>query len=207
MFRSFTLGGIAGPVLFAVVVVICGALRPDYSHTTQFISELGETGGAWSGLMNYAGFMTAGALIVLSALGLAARFPNRMFSALGSVLVAVFGTGIFAAGVFSCDATCFPESPTPEQIRHNLVSFIAFIAMIGAAVMWGLHFMQSREWRGFARYSFLTAMMAFVLLVAMVAIAEQRVVTGLIQRIFLATLFLWLALLPARAWRTWAAEP
>src|SRR6266545_6315049 len=42
--RILALGGVLGPVLFAAVVGVCSALRPGYSHITQFISEHGATG-------------------------------------------------------------------------------------------------------------------------------------------------------------------
>jgi len=42
--RLLALGGITGPVLFAVVVLVLGALRPGYSHLQHFISELGVAG-------------------------------------------------------------------------------------------------------------------------------------------------------------------
>jgi hypothetical membrane protein len=44
--RYLALGGVVGPVLFASVVILCAALRPKYSHVSQFISELGESGGS-----------------------------------------------------------------------------------------------------------------------------------------------------------------
>jgi hypothetical membrane protein len=49
------LGGVAGPILFSVVVVVSAALRVDYSHIADFISELGATGTPHADLMNYAG--------------------------------------------------------------------------------------------------------------------------------------------------------
>jgi hypothetical protein len=48
---------VAGPILFGVVVTLAAALRPGYSHVTQLISELGETGTGTALLMNVAGFV------------------------------------------------------------------------------------------------------------------------------------------------------
>ena len=62
--RILSIGGAAGPVLFATAVVVSGALRPEYSHVTQFMSELGETGGSRSYLMNYGGFIPTGLLLI-----------------------------------------------------------------------------------------------------------------------------------------------
>ena len=62
--RLLSLGGAAGPVLFATAVVVSGALRPEYSHVTRFMSELGEAGGSRSYLMNYGGFIPTGLLLI-----------------------------------------------------------------------------------------------------------------------------------------------
>jgi hypothetical protein len=42
--RLLALGGVAGPVLFTTLVIVCAALRPGYSHLYPFMSELGAPG-------------------------------------------------------------------------------------------------------------------------------------------------------------------
>lgn len=198
MARLLALGGIAGPVLFAIVVLICAGLRPDYSHISQFISELGETGGPNAALMNYAGFMVPGIFIFLSGLGLAGRLPRSALTVVGSLLVALFGAGVFAAGVFSCDPGCFPENPSRQGFVHNLVSLIAFVAMITGVAVLGFQFRRMAWWQGFAGYSFATAVVAAALLVGMTTVSAVMPVIGLVQRVFLGCLFLWLVLVAIR---------
>ncbi len=43
--RVLALGGVAGPALFTLVVLVCAALRPNYSHSMQVMSALGELNG------------------------------------------------------------------------------------------------------------------------------------------------------------------
>lgn len=201
MSRILTLAGAAGPVVFATVVIICAAMRPGYSHVGQFISQLGETGGPNATLMNYAGFMLPGILIFLSGLGLARRLPGSALTVVGSLLVALFGAGIFAAGVFSCDPGCLPENPSREGFLHNLVSLIAFVAMIAGVAVLGFQFRRMPGWQGLAGYSFVTAVVAAALLVGMVTVPAVMPVIGLVQRVFLGFLFLWLVLVALRAYR------
>src|SRR5215211_3356897 len=59
--------GICAPVLWAAAIILCGGLRPGYSHLTQYISELGERGSSTEYLMRYAGFVPTGILHVLFA--------------------------------------------------------------------------------------------------------------------------------------------
>jgi len=42
--KFLALGGVIGPVLFTLIVLICASLRPEYNHITHLISELGATG-------------------------------------------------------------------------------------------------------------------------------------------------------------------
>lgn len=198
MSRFLTLGGVAGPIVFAIVVIICAAIRPGYSHISQFISQLGESGGPNTILMNYAGFMLPGVLIFLSGLGFARRLPRSALTVAGSLLVAIFGLGIFAAGVFSCDPGCLPENPSREGFLHNFVSLIAFSAMIAGVAVLGFQFRRMPGWQAFAGYSFVTAVVAAALLVGMVTVTAVMPVIGLVQRVFLGFLFLWLVLVAIR---------
>lgn len=43
--KLFALAGILAPIIFTAVVIILAALRPDYSHVSQPMSQLGEIGG------------------------------------------------------------------------------------------------------------------------------------------------------------------
>lgn len=201
MRRFMLIGGIAGPVLFALVVAVCGALRPEYDPLTRFMSELGETGGAYAPLMNYAGFMLSATLIMGFAISLPARFDTSLSTRLGTVLIAAFAAGMFAAGVFSCDTGCTPEVPTSAQRLHDLASTLAFPSLILATLVWGLHLRRDPAWRRFGLYSLGTGGLCVVLLFAMVASVETRTGTGLLQRLLLGALFLWMALLATRLLR------
>lgn len=200
------LGGIAGPALFAVLVLLCGALRPDYDHFAQFISELGEDGGEFAALMNYLGFMVPAALILLFAAALPAQFARSTHSVAGALLVGLFALGMFTAGVFSCDATCTPATPTMEQRLHDVASIVAFPSLILGALVWGVLFLRTPGWRSFGHFSIGCAVVSVALLVAMVASTDTRSGTGALQRGLLGVLFLWLSLMALRLWRKSSAD-
>ena len=126
--RILALGGVAGPALFASVVVLCAALRPEYSHITQVMSELGETDGLHASLMNAAGFVPSGLLFMAFGGSLALLVPRTRISAVGALLVVLFGAGIAAAGVFSCDSGCPRQGISREATLHIIVSVIAFLS-------------------------------------------------------------------------------
>jgi hypothetical membrane protein len=197
--RVLALGGIAGPLVFTLLIVICGARRPDYDHFNQFISELGETGAPDAALMNLAGFIPAG--LLNAALGLALSRVGRGPRALAAaILIVVFGLGMAAAGVFSCDPGCHQQGVSTEATLHHMVSGIAFISAIVGIGLSATVYRRLPAWQDLWRFSAFTSAVAFLLLVVMNASIDSRALTGFWQRLFLATLFVWCGVV---GWRSW----
>lgn len=188
-------------MLFAATVIVCGALRPGYSHVTQFMSELGETGGSHSWLMNYGAFMPMGLLVVAFAVSLLWSFPRLTLCMLGAALVAIFGVGTFAAGVFSCDPGCPHRALSRAAAMHDYVSYAAFAAGISAPLVWGLHFRSVTPWRSLWVYSVVSSVGASVFFVVTAVSVESRAFTGIWQRLFLVILYLWCAVVGVRVFR------
>ncbi len=199
--RLLLLAGIAGPLLFASVVILVGSLRPDYSHMSQFMSELGEAGGQFAGAMNYLGFMLSAALILAFVLASRTRLPRNRLNSIAATLLIVFAISMFFAGVFSCDVGCSPSEPTLDQKLHDVFSIIAFPAFTAGVFFWGLSLFRNASWHRFGIYSLVTAGLSLVLLVAMVQSEATREGTGMYQRLYLGILFLWLMVMSVRQWR------
>ena len=199
--RILALGGVAGPALFASVVVLCAALRPEYSHLTQMMSELGETGGPYASLMNAAGFVPSGLLLIAFGGSLAWLVPRTQLSVVGALLVVLFGAGIASAGVFSCDSGCPRQGISQEATLHTIVSVIAFLSAVAACAIWAFVFRRLNAWRSLWIYSASSAAVAFVLLLIFNASVESRTLSGVWQRLFLGTLYLWCAVVGAYAFR------
>ena len=127
--RMLALGGPAGLALFAVVVYLCASFRPDYSHITEVMSVLGETGGPHASLMNTAGFVPSGALFIAFGASLVWLVPRTPLSILGGLLLGLFGAGIASAGIFSCDPGCPQQGISTEATLHLVVSIVAFLSL------------------------------------------------------------------------------
>lgn len=199
--RSLLLTGIAGPLLFGIAVVVSGALRSNYSHVDQFISELGETGGEFAWLMNYFGFMLSAILILMFVLTFRKRFPRTTTNTLGTLLLVIFAIGVFFAGVYSCDAGCLPTNATGEQKLHDVASLALPAFTLGVAA-WGIYFCQVPQWRHFGIYSLISVSLSAILLFVMVQSEASRDGTGLYQRLFLGVLFIWMIALAVWLLRT-----
>ncbi len=197
--RLLAFGGIVGPALFVVVTIFSAALRPDYSHARQFISELGATGTPYAALMNYAGFVPAGLMLVGFGIALATILPASRWSLAAAALLALFGAGVAADGIMSCDPGCPQSEGSLENLLHNRIAPVAFLcAIIGAGIV-GLDMRRVPAWRRLSRYSLLTSLVALGFLLALAASLETRLLTGLWQRFLLATLFSWCAVVGLQA--------
>lgn len=203
--RVFSLGGLAGPLLFILAIILSSALRPGYDHVSQLISELGETGGSTAQLMNYLGFYPTGILILLFSVSCFAAIRRNLLSLAGAVLVGFASLAILFAGIFSCDVGCAMEDPSTDQILHTASAMGAFLAMIVASILWSLRFRTLDHWRGLWIYSFVTGIVAFALFVAFILLSESQI-AGLVQRLLVLVLFVWLMVFAARLWSTWEAS-
>jgi hypothetical membrane protein len=94
-------------VAVAAAIVLLGtvyfaSLRPDYSHISNTISELGETGASQAHLVAFAFFLPVG-LIVWWALWLAHRQDSGRDTSLVLLALSGLGTGYVLAAFFPCD--------------------------------------------------------------------------------------------------------
>jgi len=189
--RTLILGGVAGPILFAAVVLAAAAGYPGYNHVASFMSELGATGAPRAALMNYAGFIPVGTLLTAFALGLMRALPRKPLMTAGAGLVMLFGIGVIAAGLFSCDLGCPTSGGTLENRIHNAIGPTCFLCVITGSGMLGWAFRDMPEWRPLSVYSLATSAVALAFFLGLVGSLESRTLTGLWQRFMLGTLFLW----------------
>lgn len=185
------MGGISGPILFVTMVILCGWLRPDYSHLNQYISELGETEGSLSLLMNILGFIPSGLMFIAFSFSLFSYFPKSFSSLMGSLLMAAFGVGMVTAGVYSCDPGCSTANLSYEGMMHGQAAKIGFLSGIASILVWSLVFRRLDFWKSFWRYSLVLGCAAFVFLMMTYYSAELRLWTGVWQRLCLGLIFVW----------------
>lgn len=186
--------GIAGPLLFTLTTVICAGLRPGYSHKAQFISELGATGSPNAYLMNFGGFIPSGILIALFGLSLILILPKRFLALTGSVLIIAFGVGMVIAGIYSNDPPGFQGEGSFENRIHDQVSGLMFLCVIIGIFMLGMLFRRLPAWHGLWLYSLVSALIALVLFITFINSIDSRTYTGMWQRLFLLSIFLWLGI-------------
>lgn len=180
--------GIAGPVVWWLLVAVNGAITPGYSHVGDFISALGAVGAPYATLQRL-NFLLFGAAILALTAGIHAWLGDGRRPRPATVLVGVFGAGVALAAVFPMDLVT-PGSLT--DTLHTRVSMVAFLAAITGVSLLTRRLAGDDRWPTSPHEAAVTAAVVsgtFVLAVATVIVASP--VLGLTQRLFLGVLSLW----------------
>lgn len=207
LLRILALGGIAGPLLFSLVVIVSAAMQADYSHLSNVISEMGASGEPYADFMNYAGFIPGGLLIAAFGVELGQTLPSHRSSIAGTLGVTLFGVGIAACGIFSCDPGCPLGDCTVENTLHNVIAPACFVCQIAGMVTLGFLFRRLPEWRSLWIYSICSGVIALIFLLALASSLESRYLIGLWQRLMLATMFVWCGIVGWRTFRDFHHNP
>ncbi len=192
--------GLLAPLLWAFAIVFCGSLRPEFSHFTQYISELGERGSSTEFTMRYMGFVPTGAMHMAFAAFLFAAFRGSKLAAIAATLLAINGLARIGAGLFPCEPGCAGPKVLLSQQLHSLSAAIGFFAFIGASVLWGIVLRSYRSLRALSPYSVACGILGLVFLLLMVWSDERRAGTGLYERLSSGVLSLWVFVFAARLW-------
>lgn len=168
------------------MVIVASLLRPEYSQTQNFVSDLGV--GPYAIIQNL-NFIIFGLLSIGLALGLRTGLPDPQpkSTTTGVFMVGLFGLLVMLAGVF-------PEDYL-SQVPHNLVSAFAFLSIIAAQLLvWkGLKGADSSVWSRYRTYCLMSGILSILLLVALrVAVSTDSDFQGGVQRLFLAVPWIWI---------------
>lgn len=198
-------GGVAGPLLFILVFLIEGVLRPGYNPWRHFVSSLSQGEAGWVQIAN---FIVCGALVLGFAIGLRRVLYPGKSATWGPILLGIFGISLIGAGVFVTDPMLgypvgAPETVTKQGTMHMLLSLFAFAALIAACFVLARRFAADRAWRGWSVYSILTGIAVAILFILTDVIASTvpNGPAGLVQRLTIITGWGWVALLALRLMR------
>ena len=191
--------GIVSPILWLALIATAGALRPGFSHVTQYISELAERGSTTETLMRYGAFGFTGFLYLCFAGAVLVTVPDGWLRRTAAILIAVDGIGRMGAGVFPCDPGCVQVSP--GQDIHKLFATIGFSSGVAAAIVWGFVVRRVPPLRSLSSFSVWSGVVAFVSLVLMSATRNPALPSGLFEHLATVVLSVWLLVFASRlAW-------
>ncbi len=192
--RILSVCGIAGPIIFAVIVLTLGFLTPGYSHVRDFMSELGAVDAPYGFVMSFAGLVLLGILVIAFSVGLHRGIKEG--SVIGPALLVMSGFSLAATGVFRCDPGCIDISLIGRL--HSAFAMLAGFAFIAAMFFIALRLRDDRDWRSYWAYSVATGALTFVFSLLLMSAGDWA---GLMQRISMGLPLLWMEVMAIRLFR------
>ncbi|MEQ8927936.1 MAG: DUF998 domain-containing protein [Fulvivirga sp.] len=122
--RKLLIGGV---VLFWIACILTAFLHPNYSHLSQYISELGAKNAPSNWLMNYFGILPMGLALVLFGI---ASWENELVNKTTNVLFVISGLLFALLAFFNCDVGCSFQYLSTEAIIHNQLAMFAFLLFL-----------------------------------------------------------------------------
>ena len=191
--RVLNAAGIAAPLLWVSALVYIGSLRPEYSHSRQYISELAARGTPTQHLMQVAGFILPGLMVVAFGLLVGLSAHTKLAGA-GAALLIVSGIARVVAGAFPLDPCCAPMVPSFSHRMHNAAGAGYVLSMGATALIWCAvaerTFRTRAQW--FRWYSLATFVAAVTLPWWLIRFGTDPTSVGVFQRASFGILNLWL---------------
>jgi hypothetical membrane protein len=175
------------PFWFLAVYLVMSGARPEYSHLTKAVSELGSLDAPHRWAWNLLGYMLPG--LVVAALGLAiGRDFARDYRTVRVPAVALTASGLFMllSGIFPGD---FEHRQSPTMILHAIGSLGSYAAFLVAGFWLPVYFQRRPAWR-----SIVWPTLALVLGSIASGVLRSGSAPGLGQRIGFACFFAWIGI-------------
>ena len=175
--------GMLSPILYTLMWIIGGFLRPEYSHIRDDVSSLTATGAPRKRLFD--GFIiTSSVLMFVFYLGLHSGMNNGQGSVLGPSLFVVSGfLGILVALFFPLDVG--GEIITLRGKMHLiLVVTSGILSIVGMVALW-FRLIEIEVWSTFAMFSLVSAIVSFILVIISAIFIKSKY-RGLVERVMVS---------------------
>lgn len=176
-------------VWLATTTVLGGYFYPDYSHVSQFISELGATGSPHGPYVNYLGFIPTEIIILAFVYCCFKVMPNSKINVTGLVLITIYALSLGLAALFPCDFQCEADEPTLSHNIHIITSLPGYFCAILAMFVLAADSAPLTNKSGFKAISMTIGIFAVL---ALVSLNPEYSQAGLYQRILESLIYGWL---------------
>jgi len=188
--KSLIYCGIAAFILYVATAIVGAALRPDYSHIVNAISELLSNGAPNKVVLDivfniYNALLLAFAIGAFSVLKNSPRISRVAMGILIGIQVLSFSWGFFPMDPLGAEATF-------AGTMHNILGGIVALATIIMPLLMGLGFRRADNFKRYSTFSFIASAIIFVSGLTGVILAGQGyLVFGLFERITIGTYEVW----------------
>jgi Protein of unknown function (DUF998) len=183
--------GIVAPVLYVITAIVGAAIRPDYSHIVNAISELISNGAPNKAILDIV-FNIYNALLLAFAIGgyIVLKNAPRLCRIAMAIFIAIQILS-FSWGFFPMDP--MGAAPTFAGSMHNVFGGVVAFTTILMPVFMGLGLRRSNAFQSYAVYAFITSSIIFVSGLTGVILAGQGFpVFGLFERITIGSYEVWI---------------
>lgn len=174
----------SGIIVLAALLVLIETIyfasrHPGYSHISNTISELGESGAPDAARVSFGFFLPVGLLVWL-ALWIVCRGTSDKYALLALISLSSLGAGYVAAAFFPCDSGAPFFGSWRTQV-HNLVGFIDYEGTCIGFLLVSRYFARRQATLQAAAFLF-AAVLLFVCL-ALLSSESTHPLRGAIQRV------------------------
>lgn len=177
-------------VVMVLLVVIAGAMTPDYSHLAQYISELGARGAPHEWSVRLAGFLLVGILLLAFCALAYTVVPRSRGTTMGFFGLAIFAAGYLVAAAFPCDPGCRPSEPSTSQLIHNAGGLVGYLL---APLFLFILAREARSWPGARGLVIAGYVAAALAILSLLTGSPDSPTAGLSQRSLEASVLVWSA--------------
>ena len=189
--QLLTLLPILSFIWFFMTIFLGGLAYDNYSHVSQFISELGATGSPNGSWVNYLGFIPTQVSILAFIFISATVIPKTKTNMIGLFFVGIYTFTLGVAAVFPCDFECRPKEPSISHLIHIYSAIPGYLCGIV-----GIFFIssKSKSWTNSNFFMIVGYILGFVALLAFLFLDSDFKMIGAIQRLLELSIYTWLIL-------------
>ncbi len=185
IFQILAICGMMSPIVYTLMWIVGGMLRPEYSHIRDDVSSLMATGAPRKRLLD-AFIITSSVLLFVFYLGVHDGINNGQGSMVGPMLLLASSIlGICVALFFPLDAG--GEFQTFRGKMHIVLIVASGILTIAGMVALWLRLESIEGWQAFATYSLLSAIVSLILVI-LAGIYANTKYRGIVER-FMVTAY------------------
>ncbi len=179
LFQIVAICGMISPILYTLMWILGGVLRPDYSHIRDDVSSLIAVGAPRKRFFDVF-LITSSVLLLVFYLGLHWGINNGEGSFVGPILFVASGIlGILVAFFFPLDPG--GEIVTRRGKMHLILVVTSGLLTIAGMVALWFRLASVEGWSTFANYSLVSAIVSFILVI-IAAIFMKGKYRGLVER-------------------------
>ncbi len=184
--------GLIGTFLFWLMVIINGFIYPNYSHTSQFISELGAIGAPSAFIINFFGIIPFGVGILFHSMHIFQKGPSNKSRYFTIGFLALSGSLFVVAGLYNCDVRCSFIDISREGLVHNIAAMFAFLFAVLGMISMGIGSIVE-SWKRNTKIIFNSLSLLGVILFLVIAFEGiDSPFRGVYQRVFLINFSIWI---------------